>query len=346
MGSGPIIVDLAVTKLLPQEKAMLKHPGVGGVILFSRNFSSTEQLADLVNSIKDVAGRDLLVCVDQEGGRVQRFREGFTRLPDFRTMGQIYDVDPSRGLELAWSSGYVMATELMAYGIDFSLSPVLDIDRRLNECIGDRSYHGQIEVIIQLATRQIKGIQEAGMIAVAKHFPGHGGVSTDSHYAVATDSRDRDIIFDEDIVPFKQLIQQNMLAGVLVSHVIFSDIDPKQVGYSSFWLKTLLREKLKFDGVIFSDDLTMAGAKIGGDLSDRAIQALEAGCDKILICNRGNPIDDVLLQLEPYIEKNCQGIVHDKLERDHVPFELDKKKWQHAKSAIESLLSDNEVTKT
>lgn len=298
MNLGPVIFDLVGTELSPIEKEMLQHPAVGGVILFARNFESPEQLTRLVSSIKQLRDPALQICVDQEGGRVQRFRNGFTRLPDFRSIGRLYDENPEASLKLAWACGYVMAKELSQCGIDFSLSPVLDIDRGLNEFIGERSYHSDKEVITTLASYQMQGMTAANMTPVIKHFPGHSGVSIDTHLDLASDQRHEHEIMADDLYPFHQLFNKQSIVAVLLSHVIFPNVDEKPVGYSHYWLQKILREKLNFQGLIISDDLNMHGAKSPGNLVERALVAIDAGCDKILVCSQGRELESVLDAVE------------------------------------------------
>lgn len=278
------MVDLKGVEMLPEEREMLAHPLVGGVILFTRNYESPEQIIQLVEQIHSVRTPHLLVGVDHEGGRVQRFREGFTRLPPLASLGKVYDSDRDIALRLAGTCGWLMAVELRAVGIDFSFAPVLDLDRGISDVIVDRAFHRQPDVVGSLAFAYTQGMLKAGMVATGKHFPGHGAVKADSHVDFPVDKRPMEVIFNEDIQPFAHLIK-NGLAGIMPAHVIYSEIDSQPAGYSSFWLHEVLRQQLGFQGVIFSDDLSMKAASVAGDVVDRANAAVRAGCDMALVCN-------------------------------------------------------------
>ena len=294
MSLGPIMLDLESFELSQEEYELLQNPLVGGVILFSRNFSSVEQLTQLVNKIHTVREPRLLVAVDHEGGRVQRFRDGFTSLPAVGHFGEIYKNNPKRAHLLSETAGWMMAAELRAVGIDFSFAPVLDIDYGVSEVIGDRAFHSDKKVITELAHAYTKGMHDAGMAATGKHFPGHGAVTADSHIDIPVDDRDYKEIYANDILPFKRMIHHG-LAAVMPAHVIYSKVDKMPAGFSEVWLKDILRKRLGFQGVIFSDDLDMKGASVVGEkYVDRAEKALSAGCDMVLVCNnRGGAMDVV-----------------------------------------------------
>ncbi len=281
---GPVIIDLTGLELLPEEGELLQHPFVGGVILFARNYESTTQITQLCRAIRQASPLPLLIAVDQEGGRVQRLKDGFVRLPSMGEVGQLYQASPAAGLQLAYDCGWIMAAELLAVGVDLSFAPVVDLDKQLNTVIGDRSFSATPAIVIRLAEAMIKGMHEAGMAATAKHFPGHGSVKVDSHLDLPVDSRPFAEIECEDMQPFSALITSGIDA-LMPAHILFSAVDDQPVGFSRYWLQNVLRKQLRFSGVIFSDDLNMAGAAFAGSYIDRAMAALDAGCDSVLICN-------------------------------------------------------------
>lgn len=296
MSLGPVMLDLVGTSLGQEERALLRHPQAGGVILFTRNFESVGQLAELVREIHALREPRLLVAVDHEGGRVQRFRSGFTRLPPVQALGRIYDRDRAEGRRLAEETGWLMAAELRAVGVDFSFAPVLDLAHGVSGVIGDRAFHRDPEAVTDLAQHYIRGVHRAGMVAVGKHFPGHGGVRADSHLELPVDHRRLDEIREQDLLPFARLAHQ--LAGVMPAHVIYPQADALPAGFSAYWLQGVLRSELGFEGVIFSDDLSMAATQDYGDYPARARAALGAGCDMVLVCNHPEGARAVLEALE------------------------------------------------
>lgn len=281
---GPVMLDVAGFELEAEERDRLLHPAVGGVILFARNYSNPDQVARLAMDIHALRNPALLVAVDHEGGRVQRFRDGFTRLPPMRELGRVYDQSPDAACSLANDVGSVLAHELRACGVDFSFAPVLDLDYGRSSVIGDRSFHADPTAVADLAAALVTGLQEGGMPAVGKHFPGHGYAEADSHTAMPIDERSYDEIEARDLVPFRRLVAAG-LRGIMPAHVLYPNVDEQPAGYSKFWLQTVLRERLGFDGTIFSDDLSMVGAHRAGTIVDRASLALDAGCDMVLVCN-------------------------------------------------------------
>lgn len=294
MALGALMLDLEGLTLTDSEKDLLKHPHVGGVILFARNFASVEQVSALVAAIRSQRA-ELIVAVDQEGGRVQRFREGFVKLPPMKVFGDLYESEPLQARTLAYQCGWLMAAEVLAVGVDISFAPILDVDTGISQVIGDRAFHADPQIAVVLLREFIRGMHDAGMAATGKHFPGHGSVAADSHIALPVDERSWAEIDSHDLRPFRELSSE--LQGIMPAHVIYSRIDGRPAGFSSFWLQDVLREQLRFDGVIFSDDLSMEGAVAAGSFSDRAHAALDAGCDMVLVCNHRAGAVEVLQAL-------------------------------------------------
>jgi beta-N-acetylhexosaminidase len=278
------MLDLPGIELDGEDKDILRHPMVGGLIFFGRNYECHQQITDLVRCIREVRP-DILICVDHEGGRVQRFREEFTRLPALQKLGQLYERNPNQAADASTEMAWLMAAELRDVGIDFSFAPVLDINYERCDVIGDRSFHQETKIITELAKAYVEGLHQAGMASVGKHFPGHGYVNEDSHLDLPVDDRSLDDIWHHDVSPFDQLNQSGLLDAVMPAHVIYEQVDSSPAGFSSIWIKELLRERMSFDGVVFSDDLNMAAAHVAGSFTDRADAAMKAGCDMILACN-------------------------------------------------------------
>ena len=296
----PLVIDVAGVALTPADRRRLAHPGVGGVIHFARNWQDRAQLCALNAEIKAIRP-DILVSVDHEGGRVQRFRtDGFTRLPSMRTLGTLWMSDPMRAIEAATATGQVLAGELRACGVDFSFAPVLDLDHGGSTIIGDRSFHRDPRVVALLAQALAHGLLQSGMASCGKHFPGHGHVKADSHVSIPVDRRGLKALLADDARPFDWLA--GTLAAVMPAHVIYSRVDTRPAGFSSRWLQGILRGRFGFEGAIFSDDLSMeAGRYIDGTLlsyTDAALAALAAGCDLALLCNQsvgeGAALDELL----------------------------------------------------
>jgi beta-N-acetylhexosaminidase len=293
MGKGPVMLDVLGKTLTAEDEDRLRHPLVGGVILFTRNYESPGQLADLTASIHALRSPPLLIAVDHEGGRVQRFRDGFTKIPPMRELGKEWDAHPKRAKHLAQQAGYVLASELRACGVDFSFTPVLDVDYGSSCVIGDRAFHSNPQAIAELAHSLLQGLKQGGMPAVGKHFPGHGFVCADSHLEIPVDERSYTDIELCDLIPFRQMINFG-LAAVMPAHVIYPKVDPRPAGFSKVWLKDILRGELGFEGCILSDDLSMQGATVAGDIVQRAEAALHAGCDMVLVCNKPESADELL----------------------------------------------------
>lgn len=283
---GPVMIDLEGLTVSEPERDMLRHPNTGAVILFKRNFADPDQIAALIREIRAARNGDILIAVDQEGGRVQRFQQGFTHLPPAAAYAR-------HSIELAKDAGWLMAAEVLAVGADFSFAPVLDVDCGLSAIIGDRSFAQDPLLAAQLAGAFRAGMNDAGMAAVGKHFPGHGAVALDSHLALPVDDRNLDAIRAKDLLPFKYLISEG-LEGVMPAHVVYPRVDSLPAGFSARWIKDILREELGFGGAVFSDDLSMAGAASAGDFVARAKLAQQAGCDMLLVCNNPHAAGQVL----------------------------------------------------
>lgn len=283
MTLGPLMLDVEGGALTPADRDLLRHPAVGGVLLFSRNYEEPLQLAALVEEIHALRKPRLLVAVDQEGGRVQRFRRGFTELPPMRWLGRRYDAEPREAQRLARHAGWLLGAELRACGVDFSFAPVLDLDWGVSEVIGDRAFHADAEIVGVLATELMRGMRDAGMAAVGKHFPGHGAVVADSHEELPADRREFRELLD-DLAPFERLIRAG-LPALMTAHVVYESCDPLPATFSAWWLRRQLRERMDFNGAVFSDDLSMQAAAGLGEPPERAVRALAAGCDMVLVCN-------------------------------------------------------------
>jgi len=332
MPIGSVMIDVERLSLTAIEKEKIQHPNTGAVILFARNYQDPQQVTALINEIRQARNGSILIAVDQEGGRVQRFQNGFTRLPPVAS----FALRP----ELVEKAGWLMAAELLAVGVDFSFAPVLDVDCGVSKIIGDRSFSSQCQQVATLAAAFSQGMRSAGMASTGKHFPGHGFVSLDSHLALPIDTRDLDTIRSQDLVPFKQLISEG-LEAIMPAHIVYPKVDSQAAGFSSKWLQQILRRELGFNGVIFSDDLSMEGAASVGCFSERARQALAAGCDMVLVCNNPDAATEVLETLPiKYPPENQQRLFamqgQAKISRNAL---LNSKKWQQISSQLKSLNS-------
>ena len=301
MSLGPLMIDLEGGALSADERELLRHPLVGGVLLFTRNYRDPAQLTALVDEIHAARSPSLIVAVDHEGGRVQRFREGFSALPSARRIGHVFDADAKAGVALAQQLGWLMAAELRAHGVDISFAPCVDLDYGVSEVIGERAFHARPEAVSQLAAAYARGMRDAGMAATAKHFPGHGAVVADSHLTLPVDRRDLTDL-GGDLAPYRRLIA-NGLPAVMVAHLLFPGVDPAPASLSARWIRELLRGQLRFQGVVFADDLSMGGAAAAyGDVVTRARHALAAGCDMLPVCNSRASVIELLSRLDVQVE--------------------------------------------
>jgi beta-N-acetylhexosaminidase len=304
MSLGPLMIGIEGESLRREEREWLTHPAVCGVILFSRNFTSRGQLCELVANIRAIRSPELLVAVDQEGGRVQRFKDPFTVLPAMREIGQLCSSDTDRAEDAAEKIGWLMAAELRACGVDMSFAPVVDLDRGVASVIGDRAFHTDAETVSALAIAFMRGMRRAGMAATAKHFPSHAGALIDSHEALAVDRRDYSELYD-DLIPYQRMISAGLNA-VMVSHVVFPALDERPASLSHWWITEQLRQDLRFSGAIISDDLGMGGVESAGPMPERMQAALQAGCDMALICNDLSEVSAMLDQLESWNDPAAQ----------------------------------------
>ena len=332
---GALMLDIAGTELTQEDIELLQAPQVGGVILFTRNIKSPAQVRALTDHMRQVRP-EILIAVDQEGGRVQRLKTGFTLLPAMGHFGELYLTEPEKAIQLAEQCGWLMAVEVLAVGIDFSFAPVLDIND-ISDVIGDRAFAKNIQDIVPLAQAFMAGMQRAGMATTGKHFPGHGSVKADSHVAAAIDSRSYDEIYAQDMQSFIQLKTQ--LDALMPAHVIYENVDPNPAGFSPFWIQKILRQELKFDGVLFSDDLSMQAACVAGDADARIRAALDAGCDMGLVCNNRESACVALTGIENLPLPNQERLerMRGKIPATHIgeTFDLGAE-WQSVKHTIEA----------
>ena len=330
---GPLMIDIAGHTLTDLDRERLCHPLVGGIILFSRNYADRQQLIALTREIHALRQPKLLIAVDHEGGRVQRFREDFTRLPSMRTLGQLYDRDPEAGLAATRDVGLVLAAELRACGVDYSFTPVLDLDYGPSRVIGDRAFHRDPQAIIALAGALGEGLKQGGMGTCGKHYPGHGYVIPDSHVELPVDDRQLAAMQD-DILPYRQL----PLDAVMAAHVIYECYDCNTAVFSSKWID-YLRNDIKFDGVVFTDDLSMAGAGVVGDMLARVQTAYAAGCDMLLVCNSPESVALVLENWHPEIDPVRQQRVERLAANAGQPIEFSPERLQAAQQVASDLFA-------
>ena len=335
MSLGPVMLDVEGVALSPADRDLLREPAVGGVILFTRNYESPAQIADLVAEIRALRSPPLLIAVDHEGGRVQRFRDGFTAIPPMRQLGHEFVRDSAQGLELARQTGWLIGSELRAANIDLCFAPCVDLDWGVSEIIGDRSFHANAETVAELAGAFCRGLRAAGMAAVAKHFPGHGAVVADSHLKLPIDRREYGILLD-DMRPYERLTSNGLIAGVMLAHIVYRELDEMPAGFSSYWIETELRSRVGFGGAVFCDDLSMQATAAYGSMPQRVTRALHAGCDMVLVCNDRHAAQQAVAALNDY--SNPLSLV--RLARlhgtGHVLREtlLASDEWQQASAAV------------
>ena len=336
MALGPLLVDIAGTSLDAEDREILRHPLVGGVILFTRNYQEPRQLTALVETIHVLRSPPLLVTVDQEGGRVQRFRAGFTDLPPLRLFGKIYDQDPKEASRVAELSAWLMAAELRIAGVDLSFAPVVDLDLGVSSVIGDRAFHADPAAVAELARVWVLGMRRAGMGACAKHFPGHGAVQGDSHQMLPVDGRTLDAVRRQDLLPYQRLVRLD-LPALMMAHVVFDQVDSLPASFSRRWIEGELRGSLRFEGAVLCDDLSMRGAEKVGDYLDRARTALAAGCDMLPVCNSREGAIAILDGLKEEANPMSQWRLARLHGRDSLSWTAleQSAEWRHARHALE-----------
>jgi beta-N-acetylhexosaminidase len=340
MNNGTLMLDLEGLKLTAQEKETLKVPCVGGLILFARNYKNRQQLNELIADVREQRP-DIIIAVDQEGGRVQRFRDEFVSLPPMFALHNAFQQDPELAIMQAGELGWLMAAEITSFDIDISFAPVLDLHWAHSQVIGTRSFGAKHSQVTALTKSFVQGMMQAGMQSTGKHFPGHGWASADSHLETAVDERSFEKIQQDDMQPFKRLIEEGLLGAVMPAHVIYSKVDNKPAGFSSIWLQQILRARLNFNGVIFSDDLDMNGANIVDDsdrtqYAKRAHAALSAGCDTVLVCNNPQAAQEVI----SYLEKEAVVGTGRLAKMRRVNIELDKERFDSAQQIAAQLLEN------
>lgn len=331
---GPVMIDIAGYELTPLDKEKINHPNTGALILFARNYHDPEQVQALTAAIRQARNGEILIAVDQEGGRVQRFQNGFTRLPPAACY--------AKQAELAEDAGWLMAMEVLAVGVDFSFAPVLDVDCGISQIIGNRAFADDAEQASELAAAFVRGMRAAGMAATGKHFPGHGAVALDSHLTLPSDPRPLDEIRQRDLLPFQRLIREG-LEAVMPAHVVYPAVDSLPAGFSPLWLQHILRRELSFDGAIFSDDLSMEGAAGVGDFLQRAQMAQQAGCDMLLVCNNPDAAEQVLDKLPVKANSDRQRrlqAMRGRVQLDRTQL-LNSERWQQVSRQIQQFTAQH-----
>ena len=329
------MLDVEGVALSPADRDLLREPAVGGVILFSRNYESPAQIADLVAEIRALRSPPLLIAVDHEGGRVQRFRDGFTAIPPMRRIGAEFVSDREKGIDLARQTGWLIGSELRAANIDLCFAPCVDLDWGVSEIIGDRAFHSNPDAVAEIAGAFCRGLRSAGMAAVAKHFPGHGAVLADSHLKLPVDRREYGVLLD-DMRPYERLTGNGLIAGVMLAHIVYRELDEMPAGFSSYWIENELRNRVGFGGAVFCDDLSMQATAAYGTMPQRAKRALKAGCDMLLVCNDRNAAQQTVAALNDY--SNPLSLV--RLARLHGTGQvlretlLASDEWQQASAAV------------
>jgi beta-N-acetylhexosaminidase len=339
---GSLIIDLQGKTVTSEDREIINHPLTGGIILFAHNYESREQLTYLCSQIRSARKTPLLIMVDQEGGRVQRFIHEFTRLPFMSIFGIMYDENPILACQIAKDCGWLMATELLSVGIDLSLAPVLDLNKGLSSIIGKRAFHANPEVVITIASAFSSGMHEAGMPCTGKHFPGHGSVQLDSHVANPIDERTLQEIQQDDMLPFAGMIKAGLTA-IMAAHIVFPQVDSMPVGFSRHWLKNILRDQLGFAGAILSDDLSMQGANISANFADRFKAAREAGCDFILLCNNRKGViqvlDDIASESHMIAREKWRLLQANFSEVNRKPYQ-ENTRWKKTRDALNELTTE------
>jgi len=335
MSLGPVMLDIDGVSLTPADRDLLRQPAVGGLILFSRNYESPEQLTRLVDEVRALRSPPPIIAVDHEGGRVQRFRDGFTAIPPMRVIGRQYRTDPKAALALARQAGWLIASELRACGIDLCFAPCVDLDWGVSEIIGDRAFHAKPEVVSDRAAEFCRGLRSAGMAAVAKHFPGHGAVVADSHEQLPVDRREYGDLLD-DMRPYEKLIGNGLIAGVMMAHIVYQQMDPLPAGFAAYWIQRELRSRLGFGGAVLSDDLSMKATRPYGTMPERAQRSLQAGCDMVLVCNDRDAAQATVRALKDYSDPLSLVRLARLHGTGHAPREalLASEQWQRAHSEL------------